>query len=165
MKFFEKSRVEFCFNGGKLCCNGKTGVRSWRMNLVITLKAAEVISCDEMIMRNYEALETRENCIEEIKIAKEVPDHVIKFFALGDHKAPVLTLGRCTMTELKMTRVDGCSELWVKVEHENTEKLHAFVKDYAFTRLWAEFAPVQPSLTEVPQTKKPVPKEPGPRLM
>lgn len=153
MRFFEKTRVELYFHGGKLFRDGKSGERRWRMNLVVTLKAAEVLACDEVIIRNYEALETRENWIEEIKIAKEVPEHGVEFFGLSDHTAPVLRLSKCTLTDLKMTRVEGASELWVKVEHENTDALHGFVKDYAFHRFWAEFEPIQASL--LPKEKKP----------
>lgn len=162
MRFFEKQRVELYFHGGKLRCDGKTGVRSWVMNFVITLKAAEVLCCDEMLQRNYEALETRENLIEEIKIAAEVPEQTVQAFGLQDHSAPLLTLGRCSMADLKMTRVEGCAELWVKVEHENTDKLHLFVKDYAFTRFWAEFVPCQMSLPAgFPEKPKPVLKNGG----
>src|SRR6185312_965880 len=85
--------------------------------------------------------------------AKEVPDHLVEFFSLKDHNAPILRLGKCTLADLKMTRIEGCSELWIKVEHENTDALHAFVKDYAFQRFWAEFAPVQIALPNIPPAR------------
>jgi len=158
MKFFKGMRVELFFKGGKLFCDGKTGQRRWRMDLIITLKAAEVCFCDETITSNYLALETRENWIEEIKIAKDIPAHDVEFFSLVDHKAPMLHLGKCELTKLKMTRVEGCSELWVKVEHECTDKLHAFVKDFAFQRFWAEFVPIQASLLDAVPKPVAIPK-------
>lgn len=143
MRFFEKRRVSLYFHGGKLFLEKKTEARCWRLNLVITLKAADVLECEEVIARNYEALETRENEIEEIKIATEIEDQNIQFFCLSESDDSILALGRCRLTGLKMTREDGLSELWVSIEHKNTDKLHTFVKDYAFTRVWAEFEPVQ----------------------
>lgn len=143
MRFFEGRRVSVYFHGGKLFLEKKTERRMWRLNLVVALQAADVLECEEVIQRNYEALETRESRIEEIKIGAEIEDQNLSLFSLLEKKDPILMLSRCRLIHLKMTRIDGCSELWVSVEHPNTDKLHAFVKDYAFTRIWADFLPTQ----------------------
>jgi hypothetical protein len=144
MKFFEECRPEFYFHGGRLYKDGKTGKQFWKLNLVITLKPGEVAGgCDDVIRNNYIAIETRANRVEEIKIADQVLDQVIEFFSLEDHKAAVLRCGPCDLTELRITREDELTELWVKAEIENTDEVHKFVREYVFQRLWVEFAPRQ----------------------
>lgn len=143
MKFFEGCRPEFYFHGGRLIKDAKSGKQFWKLNLVITLRAEEVLSCDDVIKANYVAIETRENRVEEIKLSDLVLDQVIEFFALADHKAAALRCGPCDLTELRLTREDDLTELWVKAEIENSDEVHSFVRSYVFQRLWAEFAPRQ----------------------
>lgn len=145
MRFFEKCRPQFYFHGGKLVKDGKTGKQFWKFNLVLTLKPEEVLCCDDVLRNNYESINIYDDAIEELKIAAIVPGQVIEFFALEDHKAPIIRLGACDLTDLKMTRVDDLSELWVRMEVENTDALHKFVRDYVFQRLWAEFSPAKPA--------------------
>jgi hypothetical protein len=146
MKFFEGCRPQFYFHGGRLVKDGKTGRQLWRLNLVITLMPEEVLCCDDVLRNNYEAIETRDNQVEELKISGEIRGQCVTFFSLAEHTEPALRIPRCDLTELRMTRVDELSELWVKVEIENSDMLHQFVKDFAFQRLWAEFAPAQMEL-------------------
>lgn len=164
MKFFEKRRVSTYIHGGKFRNDAKSGMRYWVLNLVITLTPADVQACGDAIVSNYQQIECVENRVEEIKINVLMDEHVIEFFGLSDHKAPMLVLGRCALSELKMTKADGLCELWVKAEHECTDALHGFVREYAFQRLWCEFAPRQTALpvTVVADEK---PKTPGPRVM
>lgn len=140
MKFFEGCRPEFYFHGGRLIKDKKSGKQFWKLNLVITLKPGDVAGCDDVIRNNYIAIETRQNFVEEIKLAGSVLDQVIEFFSLEDHKAAVLRCGPCDLSELRITRQDDLTELWVKAEIENTDEVHKFVREYVFQRLWVEFA-------------------------
>ncbi len=144
MKFFDGCRPEFYFHGGRLMKDAKSGKQFWKLNLVLTLKAGEVAcGCDDVIRNNYVAIETRENRVEEIRLADVVLDQVIEFYSLEDHKAAVLRCGPCDLTELRITRADDLTELWLKAEIENSDEVHKFVREYVFQRLWVEFAPRQ----------------------
>ena len=124
MKFFEECRPEFYFHGGRLTKDAKSGKQFWKLNLVVTLKPGEVAGgCDDVIRNNYVAIETRENRVEEIKLADVAVDQVIEFFSLEDHKAAVLRCGPCDLTELRITREDDLTELWVKAEIENSDEV------------------------------------------
>jgi hypothetical protein len=103
--------------------------------------------------------------VEEIRIGVNLDEHSIDFFGGSDHKAPLISLGRCALSELKMTNSEGLIELWVKAEHECTDALHSFVKEYAYQRLWVEFAPRQASLPEMQPKPKESAKVKGPTLM
>lgn len=146
MKFFEKRRVSTYIHGGKFKKDAKSGVRMWTLNLVVTLKPADVECCDEAILSNFQQLDATENKIEEIKLAISLPEFSVDFFGLSDHTAPILSLGRCQLSEVRMTREGELCELWVKAQHDCTDALHVFVKEYAFQRLWVEFCPRQTSL-------------------
>lgn len=155
MKFFEGCRPSFYFHGGKLIKESKTGRQYWRMNLVITLQAEEVLKCDQLLMNNYESIETRSDAIEELKLNVDVLGQSVAFFALIDDREPTLHIMSCDLTELKMTRVDDLSELWIRAEIENTDAVHKFVKDFAFQRLWVEFRPAQLELrVSMPEPEK-----------
>jgi hypothetical protein len=145
MRFFEKCRPQFYFHGGRLVKDGKTGKQHWRFDMVITLKPEKVLSCDDVLRNNYESINVYDNSIEELKIGAIVAGQILEFFALEDHTAPVIRLGACDLTDLKMTRVDDLTELWIRMEVENTDALHKFVRDYVFQRLWVEFSPAQPA--------------------
>lgn len=45
-----------------------------------------------------------------------------------------------------MTREKNVVEFWFAGEHENCDGLHAFMKKFAYTRLWAQFSPQQGDL-------------------
>lgn len=147
MDFFKDCRPEFYFHGGRLTKDAKSGKQFWKLNLVITLKGAEVSTgCDEVIRNSYVAIETRANRVEEIRLSDLVLDQVIEFFSMEDHKAAVLRCGPCDLTELRITREEDLTELWVKAEIENSDEVHKFVREYVFQRLWVEFAPRQMDL-------------------
>jgi hypothetical protein len=146
MKFFEECRPEFYMHGGRLIKEKKTGRKYWRLRLVITCKGNEIVKCDDVISNCYLAIETRENRIDELVIAALIHSQSIDFFPLSDSKAPAFRVANCDLTDLRMTRVDDMTELWVNVEIENSDRLHVFVRDYMFSRLWAEFASAQMKL-------------------
>lgn len=146
MKFFDECRPEFYLHGGRLTKDQKSGKQFWKLNLVVTLRPQQVLACDEVIINNYLAIETRANHVEEIKLTDIVLDQMIDFFSLEDHKAAVLRCGPCDLTELRLTREDDLVELWVKADIENSDAVHNFVRHHVFTRLWVEFAARQPQL-------------------
>lgn len=146
MKFFEGIRPSMYFQGARLKQDKKTSVRYWMLTMAITMKSSEVYQCEETIVSNYEQISCEENCCEELSIAHVSTGFSIEFFELADSLDAALCLGGCEISNLRLTRVDGLVELWINIEHENNDSLHKFVKDYAFTRVWARFAPRQGKL-------------------
>jgi hypothetical protein len=59
-----------------------------------------------------------------------------------------------------MTWSEGMTEFWLHLEHENTDALHRFVKDYAFTRFAVEFIPRQRTISEAIQESASDPDNP-----
>jgi hypothetical protein len=147
MRFFEGVRPTVFFNGGKLAKDAKTGVQYWKLKMVIPLIPEEISYCDDLIVNNYAVIETRDNRIEEMTIAASIPSQSIEFFHLSDHKAPVLPIVSATLTDLKMMHSGGRTQLQFEVTLENTDRLHRFVREYAFTQLWAEFRQEQMELS------------------
>jgi hypothetical protein len=145
MKFFKGCRPQFYFDGGRLTKDKKTDKQIWTLKMVITMKGHEVICCDDVILHNFMAIETRENLVEEIIIGHEFDGACIEFYALADHTAPVLFC-MTDLTDLRLTRDGDLTELHLKFDIENTDKVHKFVRDHVFTRLWAEFTEQQRSL-------------------
>ena len=146
MKFFEGARPGMYFQGGRLKQDKKTLVRYWVLTFAITLKSALVHRCEEAIVSNFAQISTAENSCVDLGMNQNIDAASIEFFELEEGGASLITLGECAIENLRMTRVEGLVELWITVEHNNTDKLHAFVKDYAFTRVWAEFRPRQLTL-------------------
>jgi len=52
-----------------------------------------------------------------------------------------------------MTREGNVVEFWFGGQHENSDELHAFMKKFAYTRLWAQFSLQQPGLPLKPGKK------------
>jgi hypothetical protein len=145
VKFFKGCRPQFYFDGGRLFKDKKTDKQIWSLKMVITMKSEEVICCDDVILHNFMAIETRANLVEEIIIGHEFEGACIEFYALSDHTAPVLYC-MTDLTDLRLTRDGDLTELHLKFDIENTDKVHKFVRDHVFTRLWAEFTEQQRSL-------------------
>lgn len=161
MELFDKRRVMVHINGGKLSLD-KNDIRRWKLNLQFNLDAAEVNSCHGAIISNYQQIEARENGVDEIQMNITFSDQIIEFFGLADHTAPTVRLGKCAITDVKMKHDNGLTLLELKAEAECTGLIHDFVKDYAFTTVWVELAPVQRTLPIVvmpaEQKQAPLPK-------
>lgn len=145
MQLFEGRRPQVYFDGGRLYQDKKTEKQMWLWKLVIDLNADDAAKCDDVILNNYIAIETRENCVEEIVISHEVPRQCIEFFGLEDHTAPMLYI-HADVTALRLTRKENVTQLHFEVEISNTIQVHNFVRDHFFTRLWVTFSDEQMSL-------------------
>jgi hypothetical protein len=153
MKFFEGVRPSAYFQGGRLKKDAKSGVRFWSLSFAITMESAHVYRCEEVITSNYEQISAAENRCDELSIGISISGHEIEFYELVESEEPVLRLRESLISNLRMTQNDGLVELWINVEHSNGDALHAFVKDYAFTRLWLSFVPRQGKLQVENATK------------
>lgn len=146
--FFRGRRCSVYCKGGRLTKNKKTDVRYWRLKLAITVEPGDAHACGGAILSNYEQIQARENAVGKIEIDGTVGGHVATFFADEIESRPILRLDNGFIEKLAMTYADGLTELWFVLEHENTDKLHRFVKDYAFTRFFVEFVPAQRTIGE-----------------
>ena len=146
MRFFEGCTPEVYIHGAKLRRDKKTGKRLWGLTLIITLDVQDVIKCAPVIEREYEYLLTLENCGVEVLLDAAVMGCIVDFFAAVVDKKPALQLEGLDLAGLRLTRADKTVELWFQFEDEINAGLHAFVKEYAFTRVWARFTPLQGSL-------------------
>lgn len=146
--FFRGRRLSVYCKGGRLAKDKKTDLRFWRLKLALTLTAADAHACGGAIESNFQQIQARENSIGKIEM-DDFTRMVVMFFPTEDATAPqLLRLGLCLLDDFAMTHADGMTELWVQCEHENTDALHRFVKDYAFTRFYVEFLPAQRSFVE-----------------
>lgn len=153
MELFDKERVKVHINGGKLRLDQKTDARRWQLNLQIALEPGEVHKCHDAIVSNYQQIEARENGVDKIELGLTLSDQLIDFYGLQDHKAPMLRVGKSLVSDIRMTHAAGLTQLEFKAESECSHALHDFVRDYAFTTVWAEFQPVQRELPLPPQAK------------
>jgi hypothetical protein len=155
MKFFEGKRGSAYLQAARLKCDRKTGIRSWQLTLAITMSSALAHVCAEAIVSNYAQISTEENRCSALDIAEEPPLQRLEFFDLEGGEAQVsqaarLSLSHWSISGLRMTKVEGLVELWALCEHVNTDQLHRFVKDYAFTRMSVGFVPNQQSPDAAP---------------
>ena len=141
MKFFEGCRPEIYWHGAKLRRDKKTGRRLWALTLIVTLTPELVAKCDEVIKRSHAFIVTLENQVEEILLGAIAQWVSIDFFPLIDDAESALHVAGVDLCSLRMTRDGETVEFWFQFEMENNSRLHALVKEYAFTRLWAEFRP------------------------
>jgi hypothetical protein len=70
-------------------------------------------------------------------------DQRLEFYALKDNKKPSLKLSPCDLEDLRFTRSEKITELWVMLVVPAEEEVWEFVKRSAFTRLWVEFHPAK----------------------
>lgn len=126
----------------------KTPLRFWRLTFAMTLVAEDAYACGGAIQSDYETIQARENVIEKIELGGDLT-HIVTFYDDKTAKAPlVLRLDKCLLSNFSMTYDEGMTEFWLQLEHANTDALHQFVKDYAFTRFFVEFIAVQRTIAE-----------------
>ena len=150
--FFRGRRLSVYCKGGRLFKDKKTDVRYWRLKFALTLHPADAHACGDSsaILSNYQHIEARQNAVGRLEIDGGSPAMVLTAFASSDPASPqLIRLDKCFIEKFAMTWADGMTVFWLQLEHENTEALHRFVKDYAFSRFYVEFLPVQRSLAEV----------------
>lgn len=113
MKFFDGIRPQIYIYGAKLKRDKKTGKRLWALTLIVTLKP-ELLGAIATWMS-------------------------IDFYALAEDRKPALRVQGVDLEGLRLTRDAETVELWFQFEVENSATVHPFMKEYAFTRLWADF--------------------------
>jgi hypothetical protein len=143
MKFFEGVRPSVYLQSARLRLEKKTSFRMWTLTLAITMNSKLAHACEESIVSNFAQIATEENRCSGIDIGEDPDVQRVSVFALEDDKQPVFTLSHWTVSGLRLVKTEGLVELWATIEHLNTDALHAFVKDYAFKRVWLEFVPNQ----------------------
>lgn len=144
MRFYKGVRPSMFFQGGRPKMD-KANKRCWRVNLAISVKAAEILTCGEQIQKAYEAVDTRDNKCTRYEISAGVPDMIVRFYPLDTSSSPNLILRGVKLENLAMTRdpLSGSMDLWVSFEHEMTDALHKWVRDYFGSRFFAEFEGAQ----------------------
>lgn len=105
-----------------------------------------VKACDVSIAKGWEYVTDRDSAAVDVLIASEVGACTIDFFAEIDDAAPVLHLEGVELEKLRFTREGSVVEFWFSGEHVNEGGIHDFMKPYAYTRVWAAFAPSQGDL-------------------
>lgn len=143
MRFFEKSRPQVYLHGAKLRRDKKTGKRLWGLTLIVTMDADLVLACDSVIVSAFEYLLTLDHSAVEVNLDMVVFDTMVDCFALADDKVPNLHLAGVDLDQFRLTRDSETVEMWFHFEIENNAGLHAFVKEYAFSRFWMQFTPHQ----------------------
>ena len=141
MRFFESCRPEIYWHGAKLRRDKKTGRRLWALTIIVTLNVDLVLKCDGVIEQAYAYILTLDNQADEVQLGAIAQWMSIDFFGLADDTKAGLHVAGVDLGGLRMTRDGKTVEFWFQLEIENNPKLHAFVKEFAFTRLWAEFKP------------------------
>jgi hypothetical protein len=124
----------------------KTGKRLWGLTCIVTLDPKLVLSCDETVNAAFVYLLTLENCAAEVVLNSAAERAIADWFAKDDDKKPCLHLEGLDIAAMRLTRDGQIVELWFQFEAENSAGLHSFVKEYAFTRVWAKFAAGQGEL-------------------
>lgn len=140
MKFFDGLRPEVYVHGAKLRRDKKTGKRLWRLICIVTLDPNLPLACDETVIAGCIYLLNLENCACEVLLDAEARGAIADFYAKVDDKKPALHLEGLDIGGLRMTREAQTAEFWFQFEAENNAGLHSFVKEYAFTRVFAKFA-------------------------
>jgi len=151
MKFFDKLRPEVYVHRAKLRRDKKTGKRLWGLTCIVTLNPDLVVACDETVNAAYIYALTLENCAGEVLLNSEGRGMTVDFYAKTDDKKPTLHLEALDIGSLRMTRGGEVAELWFQFEAENSAGLHSFVKEYAFTRVFATFTAGQGELALIPR--------------
>jgi hypothetical protein len=142
MGLFEGLRPEIYIHGAKLRRDKKTGKRLWGLTLINTLLPEQVVKCDGTIEAAYVYLLTLDNSAADVLLNTVVASCSIDFFGKFEDKKSTLHLDGVDLAGFRLTRKENVAELWFQFELENNASLHVFVKEYAYTRLWAEFKPV-----------------------
>jgi hypothetical protein len=146
MRFFEKKRPEVYVHAVKLRRDKKTNKRLWSFTLIVTFSVDLAESCDVSVAKAWAYITERDSAAIDVMLASEVAGSAIDFFANIDDATPALHLEGVDLVGLRMTRSQQVVEFWFNGEHENTAGLHGFMKEYPYTRLWAQFSPAQGDL-------------------
>lgn len=125
----------------------------------MTFSAELAESCDVPIAKAWQYITERDSAAVDVLIASEVPGCSIDFFAQIDDANPALHLEGIDLGGLRFTRDANTVEFWFGGEHENSGVLHAFMKEFAYTRCWAQFSPEQGDLPMKPAAEKSAPKK------
>jgi hypothetical protein len=112
------------------------------LTLINTLLPEQVGQCDGTIEAAYIYLLTLDNWADEVLLGTVLQSCAIDFFGKFEDEKVVLHLDGVDLADFRLTREGKVAELWFQFELENNASLHAFVKEYAYTRLWAQFKPV-----------------------
>lgn len=151
MRFFEKKRPEVYLHGVKLRRDKKTGRRLWGFTLIVTFTVELAESCAMPIAKAWQYITERDSAAVDVLLASVAEGCAIDFFSRIDDADPALHLEGVDLGGLRMTRGEGkIVEFWFSGEHENTTGLHAFMKEHAYTRCWAQFSPQQRDLQMKP---------------
>lgn len=134
----------------KLRRDKKTGTRLWQFTLIVTFNVELAESCDVPVAKAWQYITERDSAAVEVLIASEVLLCSVDFFAQLDDVEAALRLEGVDLVGLRLTREKQVVELWFSGEHENNSRLHAFMKEYAYTRCWAQFSPQQEDLRMEP---------------
>lgn len=143
MAFFRGLRPEVYFHYVKLRRDKKTGKRLWAVTLITTLGIDQALGCGDQIESAYAYILKLENGAVDLTLNLLIDGCTVDFFSLIDDAKPVLHLERVDLAGFRVTRVKETAELWFAFELENTDALHAFMKNFAFTRVYAQFKPDQ----------------------
>lgn len=153
MRFFDKKRPEVYLHNCKLRRDKKTGTRLWGFTLIVTFTVELAESCDVPVAKAWQYITERDSAAVDVMIASEVASCSIDFFAQADDADAALHLEGVDLVGLRLTRDKQVVEFWFGGEHENNSRLHAFMKEYAYTRCWAQFSPQQRDL-QIPEAEK-----------
>lgn len=156
MRFFEGIRPEVYIHGVKLRRDKKTGKRLWALTCIVTLTPELVLTCDETVNAAYIYLLTLDNLAAEVLLDSQSMGAIVDFFAKLEDKKPAVHLEGFDIGGLRLTRSAEVAELWFQFEIENNAGLHAFIKEYAYTRVYAKFAANQGELGFRPMDGGPV---------
>ena len=114
----------------------KTGKRLWGLTCIITLTPELIAKCEGPIEQAFIYILTLDNAVAEILLSVFAPYMSVSLFPLAaDKKAQVHVTG-VDLAGLRLTRDGETVEFWFQFEVENNHTLHAFLKEFAFTRVW-----------------------------
>jgi hypothetical protein len=103
-------------------------------------------TCAEVIEQAFEFILDLDNGVADMAMVPIADSMTIDFFAAIDDAVPALHMESVDLGGLRLTRDGNIVEFWFEGEKENSAGLHAFVKEYAFSRVWAAFKPGQREL-------------------
>lgn len=141
MKFFDGMRPEVYLHLAKLRRDKKTGKRLWGITAIVTLDEDLARACCGQIGAAYDYLLNLENAAAEAWLNVQIEGCAIDFYKVVDDADPELRLPEVDLDGYRLSREAKIVELWFHFELENFDALHRFVKEYAYTRVWAQFKP------------------------
>lgn len=155
MRFFEKKRPEIFVHSAKLRRDKKTGKRLWAFTLIVTFSCELAESCEAPIAKAWAYISERDSAVIDLLLDVMCPGTTIDFFGQADDAETVLHLEGVDLGVLRLTRSANVVEFWFSGEHKNNSRLHSFMKEFAFTRCWAQFSPLQGELKLESGSEKP----------